>query len=91
MTLMGQDAQWVEDLGNAFLAQPQDVMDAVQKLRALAQQTGTLNSTLQQTVTSEPTVSGTQQATSTKSAPPTEVHSAPQTIIKIEPADPQGV
>ena len=54
MALMGENPPWVEDLGNAFLAQPQDVMDAVQKLRALAQQTGALKSNQQQTVTQAP-------------------------------------
>lgn len=51
LTLMGENPQWVQDLGNAFLAQPQDVMNSVQKLRALAQQTGALKSTPQQKVT----------------------------------------
>ncbi|MFY2980712.1 DUF3300 domain-containing protein, partial [Klebsiella pneumoniae] len=41
LSLMGENPQWVQDLGNAFLAQPQDVMNSVQKLRAIAQQTGT--------------------------------------------------
>ncbi|ECO1649068.1 DUF3300 domain-containing protein, partial [Salmonella enterica subsp. enterica serovar Typhimurium] len=52
MALMGENPQWVQNLGDAFLAQPQDVMDAVQRLRLLAQQTGSLKSTPQQTVTS---------------------------------------
>ena len=91
MALMGQDPQWVENLGNAFLAQPQDVMDSVQKLRALAQQTGTLKSTPQQKVTSEPTVTSAVNTSPAKSGTTTVVHSAPSTIIKIEPADPQVV
>lgn len=91
MALMGQDPQWVENLGNAFLAQPQDVMDSVQKLRALAQQTGTLKSTPQQKVTSEPTVTSAANTGPAKSGTTTVVHSAPSTIIKIEPADPQVV
>ncbi|POP46973.1 DUF3300 domain-containing protein [Superficieibacter electus] len=86
VALMGQDPQWVENLGNAFLAQPQDVMDSVQKLRALAQQTGTLKTTPQQKVTSESTVASTAQNGTT-----TVIHSTPRTIIKIEPADPQVV
>ncbi|MEB4677647.1 DUF3300 domain-containing protein [Enterobacteriaceae bacterium G50] len=94
MNMMGQDPVWVENLGNAFLAQPQDVMNAVQQLRALAQQTGSLKSTPQQTVTSVPktavapaaaTSSSTTQTTTVKAAP------APSTVIKIEPADPQVV
>ncbi|WES69324.1 DUF3300 domain-containing protein [Superficieibacter sp. HKU1] len=91
MALMGQDPQWVENLGNAFLAQPQDVMDSVQKLRTLAQQTGTLKSTPQQKVTSEPTVASTADTSPGESRTTTVVHSAPSTIIKIEPADPQVV
>lgn len=54
MTLMGENPEWVQNLGDAFLAQPQDVMDSVQRLRLLAQQTGSLKSTPQQTVTSTP-------------------------------------
>ncbi len=91
MALMGQDPQWVENLGNAFLAQPQDVMDSVQKLRALAQQTGTLKSTPQQKVTSEPTVTSAANTSPAKSGTTKVVHSAPSAIIKIEPADPQVV
>ncbi|EFB6868188.1 DUF3300 domain-containing protein [Escherichia coli] len=37
MALMGENPQWVQNLGDAFLAQPQDVMDSVQRLRQLAQ------------------------------------------------------
>lgn len=82
--MMGEDPQWVTNLGNAFLAQPQDVMDAVQQLRQLAQQTGSLKSTPQQTVIASkrptPSASGTTHAAS----------SAP-TVIKIEPTNPQVV
>src|SRR5688572_23567917 len=38
------DIQWTTDLGNAFLAQQKDVMDAVQRMRAKAKQKGTLQS-----------------------------------------------
>lgn len=51
MSLMGENPSWVQSLGDAILAQPKDVMDSVQRLRLLAQQTGTLQSTPQQTVT----------------------------------------
>src|SRR4051812_35201668 len=44
------DIQWTADLGNAFLAQQADVMDAVQRMRAKAQMKGTLATTGQQTV-----------------------------------------
>ena len=80
--MMGEDPQWVTNLGNAFLAQPQDVMDAVQKLRQLAQQTGSLKSTPQQTVT---TTKRVVSSTSTHTA------SSTPTVIKIEPSNPQVV
>lgn len=93
MTLMGENPEWVQNLGDAFLAQPQDVMDSVQRLRLLAQQTGSLKSTPQQTVTSTPKKSATTAPTSTASATKSSaVSAAPaSTVIKIEPADPQVV
>ncbi len=47
---LADDIQWTTDLGNAFLAQQSDVMDAVQRMRQKAQQTGNLKSTPQQMV-----------------------------------------
>lgn len=86
MSLLGGNPEWVQNLGDAFLAQPKDVMDSVQRLRALAQQTGALKSSPQQTVTvvnkPAPAKSSTAQVTT---AP------ASGTVIKIEPADPQVV
>ena len=40
------NVQWTTDLGNAFLAQQSDVMDAVQRMRAKAQGTGNLKDEL---------------------------------------------
>ena len=37
---LADDIQWTTDLGNAFLAQQSDVMDAVQRMRKKAQDTG---------------------------------------------------
>ena len=45
-----QDVQWTTALGNAFLAQQQDVMAAVQRMRAQAQANGRLASNAEQTV-----------------------------------------
>src|SRR4029453_19321687 len=47
------DIQWTTDLGNAFLAQQGDVMDAVQRMRRKAEDTGNLKSTPQQRVETE--------------------------------------
>jgi hypothetical protein len=48
---LNQDVTWTTDLGNAFLAQQPDVMDAVQQMRLKADQNGKLASTSQQRVT----------------------------------------
>src|ERR1700677_151382 len=48
---LNQDVRWSTDLGNAFLAQPADVMAAVQRLRTRAQANGKLQSSPQETVT----------------------------------------
>ena len=47
---LADDIQWTTDLGNAFLAQQSDVMDAVQRMRKKAQDNGNLKSTEQQNV-----------------------------------------
>jgi Protein of unknown function (DUF3300) len=47
---LGDDIQWANDLGNAFLAQQSDVMDAVQRMRKKAKDKGTLATSEQQTV-----------------------------------------
>src|SRR5262245_12756388 len=39
---LADDVQWTTDLGNAFLAQQSDVMDAIQRMRVKAQGTGAL-------------------------------------------------
>ncbi len=50
LATMGQKPEWVQDLGDAFLAQPNDTMDAVQRLRRAAQAAGQLKSNEQQKV-----------------------------------------
>jgi hypothetical protein len=47
---LADDIRWTADLGNAFLAQQSDVMDAVQRMRKKAQDKGNLKSTEQQKV-----------------------------------------
>ena len=47
---LADDIQWTTDLGNAFLAQESDVMDAVQRMRKKAQAKGALASNQQQKV-----------------------------------------
>src|SRR6476659_3557501 len=55
---MAGNIQWMTDLGNAFLAQQSDVMDAVQRMRAKAQGTGNLKTSAQSVVKTETVSSG---------------------------------
>jgi hypothetical protein len=48
--LLAENIKWTTDLGNAFLAQQADVMDAVQRMRKKAQDKGSLKTTEQQKV-----------------------------------------
>jgi len=75
MAVLTRDIQWTTDLGNAFLAQQADVMNAVQTMRARAQQNGRLQSTPQETVTTQPDPQ----------------FNNGQGAIQIQPADPQTV
>jgi hypothetical protein len=50
---LSDDIQWTTDLGNAFLGQQSDVMDAVQRMRRKAEGMGALKTTQQQTVQTE--------------------------------------
>jgi hypothetical protein len=47
---LGDDIKWTTDLGNAFLAQQSDVMDAVQRMRTKAMDAGKLKSNEQMKV-----------------------------------------
>jgi Protein of unknown function (DUF3300) len=57
---MGENIQWMTDVGNAVLAQQKDVMDAVQRMRAKAQGTGNLKTGSEQKVETKTTQSGQQ-------------------------------
>ena len=51
--LLADNIKWTTDLGNAFLAQQSDVMDAVQRMRKKAKDAGNLKSSQQQLVKTE--------------------------------------
>jgi hypothetical protein len=53
LDMMGRQPDWVRNVGDAFLDQPEDVMSSVQRLRAQAQAAGTLNSDAQQKVSTQ--------------------------------------
>jgi hypothetical protein len=83
---LGEKPDWVRNVGDAFLAQPDDVMNAVQRLRQKAQQAGNLKTNEQIKVSSAAPEAA--PATTTvvvkQSTPP------PQVIV-IEPAQPTVV
>src|SRR6267142_1303892 len=76
LSLLNEKIDWMQKLGDAFLGQRKDTMDAIQRLRAKAQAQGNLKSNEQQKVIVE-------------NAPAEQP--AQQTIIKIEPANPQVI
>jgi hypothetical protein len=51
LSMMNDQLDWTQSLGDAVLAQQADVMDAIQRLRAKAQANGKLETTKQQKVT----------------------------------------
>lgn len=61
LATMASKPDWVQQIGNAFLAQPNDVMDSVQRLRVQAQKAGNLKSNEQQKVVVQPATSTTTQ------------------------------
>jgi uncharacterized membrane protein YgcG len=54
LNLMGNQLDWTQKLGDAYLAQPKDLMQAVQALRAKAKKAGNLSSNSQVTVVNDP-------------------------------------
>jgi len=87
---LGEKADYVKNLGDAFLAQPEDVMNSVQRLRAAAQKAGNLASNEQIKVTVDPTPPLQQAAVAPSTTTVVQAPPVTQTII-IEPAQPQVV
>ncbi|MBK9675194.1 MAG: DUF3300 domain-containing protein [Betaproteobacteria bacterium] len=88
---LSEKPDYVRNLGDAFLAQPEDVMNSVQRLRAGAQKAGNLKSNEQIKVSTE--AAPPAAAAPAPAAPTTTVVQAPpvtQTIV-IEPAQPSVV
>ncbi|MBX3388090.1 MAG: DUF3300 domain-containing protein [Phycisphaeraceae bacterium] len=63
LSMMSEKLDITSKIGDAFISQQKDVMDAVQRLRAKAQQAGNLQSNQQQTVTVQPAAAGSQTQT----------------------------
>jgi hypothetical protein len=93
---LADDLKWTTDLGNAFLAQQSEVMDAVQRMRKKAQEKGNLKSTEQIKVYTK--VVESKQAIGIEQASPRVVYVKAETnvaeskqVIVIEQANPQVV
>jgi hypothetical protein len=79
---LAKQPDWVQKTGDAFLAQPEDVMASIQRLRTQAQKAGNLKSNEQQNViVKEVPVQSEPASTSTTNT----------TIIQIEPSNPETV
>ena len=50
---MSENLDWTKDVGDAFLAQKDQVFEAVQRMRRRAQEAGTLQTTKEQTIVKE--------------------------------------
>jgi hypothetical protein len=86
LAMMGEQADWVKDLGDAFLADPERLLERVQYLRQKADEAGYLESNEHQSVSFEDPPPPLETSTSTQTT--VVVEQAPQTII-IEQPDPQ--
>ncbi|MFO1315102.1 MAG: DUF3300 domain-containing protein [Burkholderiales bacterium] len=84
LAMLGEKPAWVQDLGDAFLAQPGDVMDSVQYLRARAKEAGNLATNEHQVIAVEPAPPPPQVIVVNAPPPPTQ-------IITIAPANPQVI
>jgi hypothetical protein len=80
LDMVNQQLEWTQQLGYAMQNQEAEVFDAVQRLRARAQSAGTLQSTPQQIVRTEPAP-----------PPPPGATDPRQQNIVIEPAEPNVV
>src|SRR5215510_2586437 len=92
LDMMNEKLDLTQRLGDAFLAQQKDVLDAIQRLRSKAQTQGNLKTTKEQTVIVEQPAAPT-TVVQQPAAPTTVVEqpAAQTTVIKIEPTNPQVV
>jgi hypothetical protein len=74
---MDENLEWTTSLGEAFVEQPADVMNAVQELRLAAKDNGNLRNTPQQTVVVE-------------QAPATQTETVRE-VVRIVPSDPEVI
>jgi hypothetical protein len=86
LAMLNEHLEWTQDLGDAFLAQQGDVMEAVQALRAKAVAAGNLKSSKELTVSTEQP-----QPPPADAGVVVQPAAQPQQVIVIQPASPQVV
>src|SRR5215831_4003487 len=96
LAAMSEKLDLTQKLGDAFLAQQKDVLDAIQRLRHRAQAQGNLQSTKEQRVivqqaAPEPVAQTTVVEQPAAQTTVVEQPAAQTTVIQIEPANPQVV
>jgi hypothetical protein len=90
LDILNEKIDWMQKLGDAFLDQRKDTMDAIQRMRAKAQAQGNLKTNEQQKVIVEQ-VESAPPPPPPAGQPPAPPQPAEQTVIKIEPANPQVI
>jgi hypothetical protein len=80
---MSDELAWTAELGQAFIQQPSELMDAIQTLRAKAQSVGTLQTTPEQTVIVTNAV--------VERIYETQIVYVTNTVVQIVPASPQVI
>ncbi|MGE3309840.1 MAG: DUF3300 domain-containing protein [Limisphaerales bacterium] len=83
VTMMSEDLDWTMNLGQAFVDQPKELMDAIQMLRVKANSGGILKTTPQQVVVVTNTV--------VEKTIEQQVVVVTNTVVQIQPANPQVV
>ena len=78
LAMMNEKLDWTNQLGEAFLTQPNDIQNAVQALRKQAEATGSLKSSKEQKV-------------SRIAAPPSTGYAGPPEYVVIEPVEPDYI
>jgi len=96
LAMMGEKPEWVQDLGDAFLAQPEHMMDRIQYLRRKSEEAGYLKSDEQMSVTHEDAQpqadsSSTVEAEPAQTSQTVVVEQAPPQTIVIQQTNPQVV
>ena len=78
LAMMNEKLDWTNQLGEAFLAQPDDLQNAIQALRRQAETTGNLKS-------------GKEQKVRRVAAPPSTGYAGPPEYVVIEPVEPDYI